>query len=207
MNQLVGMTNTSEIPEGYERIDKIIDLGKANIYGFLILVPVSIMYIVPYYLVWRKIPGLYSVFSDDGLSPFMKFAYTIVVVVAGIVLHELIHGLTWSFFTKRGFRSIRFGIMLRMLTPYCHCKELLTKNQYILGAIMPAIVLGLIPGIWAIATGSVAVLYLGVFFTIAAIGDFMIIFSIRNEAKDSLILDHPNEAGCYVFRKKLNPDN
>ncbi|MBK7741006.1 MAG: DUF3267 domain-containing protein [Saprospiraceae bacterium] len=175
------MPITTDIPEGYERIKKTIDIYRANIYGFLILIPVSAMYLLPYYLVWQKIPAIGSILSDQGHPPIRVLIYTIVALVAGVVLHELIHGITWSFFTRHGFRSIRFGIMSKALTPYCHCKEPLSKNQYILGAIMPSILLGVIPGIWAIAMGNAVALYWGVFFTIAAVGDFMIISLIRKD--------------------------
>lgn len=200
------MPITTDIPEGYERIKKTIDIYRANIYGFLILIQVSAMYLLPYYLVWQKIPAIGSILSDQGHPPIRVLIYTIVALVAGVVLHELIHGITWSFFTRHGFRSIRFGIMSKALTPYCHCKEPLSKNQYILGAIMPSILLGVIPGIWAIAMGNAVALYWGVFFTIAAVGDFMIISLIRKEARNVFILDHPTEAGCYVFRRKTTPE-
>jgi hypothetical protein len=42
----------------------------------------------------------------------------------------------------------------------------------------------------------------GVFFTAAAAGDFMIIRLIIKEKPNVYILDHPDEVGCYIFRKK-----
>ena len=89
-----------------------------------------------------------------------------------------------------------------MLTPYCHCKEPLMVKHYILGAIMPAFVLGIIPAIIAIIIGNFGLLLFGSFFTLAAIGDFMVIYILRNEKKDDFVLDHPSEAGCYIFRKE-----
>ena len=91
-----------------------------------------------------------------------------------------------------------------MLTPYCHCKENLKVNQYILGAIMPAIILGVIPALLAILFGSIGLLAFGIFFTIAAMGDFLIIFLLRKENRNTLVLDHPTEPGCFIYRKKEN---
>ena len=88
-----------------------------------------------------------------------------------------------------------------MLTPYCHRKEPLNVSQYMIGAIMPAIILGFIPLILAIFIGNLGLLIFGMFFTLAAGGDFLIINLIRKENKDDLVQDHPSEAGCYIYRK------
>lgn len=136
-------------------------------------------------------------FRENPLFPIA----VVIVLLAGIVVHELIHGATFALFAKHGFKSIKFGILLKMLTPYCHCKEPLKVKQYIVGAIMPAIILGLLPGIIAIFTGNVFLLIFAIFFTGAAAGDFMIINLIYKEDKDTMGLDHPSEAGCFIFKK------
>ena len=65
---------------------------------------------------------------------------------------------------------------------------------------MPAIIMGFTPAMLAMALGSAKLLVFALFFTVAAMGDFMIIQLIRKEPADTLVLDHPSEAGCYVFR-------
>jgi hypothetical protein len=65
---------------------------------------------------------------------------------------------------------------------------------------MPAIVLGLFPALLSFITGNVFVNF-GIFFTMAAFGDFMIIFMLLKENKNSLVLDHPSEVGCYIYRE------
>ena len=190
--------------ENYQKEKLTIDLVKANVYAILIIVPVFAIYGFTYYLIWHskyaeltfrellKIPGKDSV-RNIGLF--------LVIFIAGIILHEFIHGITWAIFTKKGFRSIKFGVMWKMLTPYCHCKEPLLIRHYLLGAIMPAIILGIIPSIVSMIIGNPGLLFFGLIFTVSAIGDFMIIYLLRKEKMDTLVLDHPSEAGCYVFRK------
>ncbi len=87
-----------------------------------------------------------------------------------------------------------------MLTPYCHCKEPLKIKHYIIGAIMPAIILGLLPAIYAVIYGSLNWLLFGVFFTMAAAGDFLVINLIYKENMNDYVQDHPKEAGCYIYR-------
>jgi hypothetical protein len=66
---------------------------------------------------------------------------------------------------------------------------------------MPAIILGFIPFVYSLFTGNILSLFFGIFFTAAAVGDFLIINLLLKEKKDDLSLDHPSEAGCNIFRK------
>ena len=143
--------------------------------------------------------GAGSAFSTGNSG--LDFVLFIVAIVAGIVLHELIHGITWAIFTKNGFRSIRFGVLWKYLTPYCHCKEPLKIKHYLAGAITPAIFIGFIPAIVGIIIGSESLTVYGMIFTVAAIGDFMIIHLLRKENRNDYVQDHPSEAGCYIYRE------
>jgi hypothetical protein len=193
--------------EEYNKIPKTIDLVKANIFGIFIIVPIAAIYLVPFILIWRDKFTIDNLRHQLQTIDFMNNALSIMsefflVVIGGVFIHELIHGLTWSIFAKKGFKSIKFGVLWKMLTPYCHCDEPLTVAGYLIGAVMPAIILGFIPAIIALVTGNVMLMLFAFCFTIGAVGDFMIINLIRNESKRSLILDHPSEAGYYVLEKK-----
>jgi len=189
-----------ELPEGYKREMLTIDIVKANIFAILLAIPVALIYGIPYVLLWHNKIGAASQ-SSGNIFHGVNMLIITGIMLLGIVVHELIHGVTWAIYAKRGFRSIRFGIMLKLLTPYCHCKEALQVKHYIIGAIMPAIILGLLPAIYGIATGDHGIVMFGGFFTIAAGGDFMIIHLLRNERMETMVQDHPSEAGCYVYRK------
>lgn len=134
----------------------------------------------------------------------MSFFSVFILFVLGIVVHELIHGITWVRFAKNGFKSIKFGILWKMLTPYCHCMEPLKVRQYRIGAITPAIFLCFIPSIITLIVGNLGLLIFGIFFTMAAAGDFLVIQMISKEKRDDLVEDHPSEAGCYIYRKIEN---
>jgi hypothetical protein len=43
--------------------------------------------------------------------------FIVLIATIGIILHELIHGITWAKYTKDGFKSIRFGVLWKFLTP------------------------------------------------------------------------------------------
>lgn len=185
--------------EGYRKEKLTIDIVQASRVALLWSLPIALAYAIPFFLIWHGQSGLETGASGQG-SGWRPLAMRLLALVLGIVAHELVHGLVWSLFAKRGFRSIRFGVMWKLLTPYCHCKEPLRVKHYMLGAIAPAIVLGLVPGVVAIITGSKGLLAFGIIFTIAAMGDFLIIRLIWKEDPNAMVLDHPSEAGCYIFR-------
>lgn len=193
--------------ENFEKEQKTIDLAKANIVALMGIIPIGLLYFIPFYLLWRENLSINhlkeSVKHINSLSGGLSITLIVMLaLIGGIAVHELIHGITWSFFTKKGFRSIKFGFLVKMLTPYCHCNEPLKVTHYITGTIMPAVILGFLPSIMAIIFGNIPLLLFGTIFTVVAMGDFMIIYLIRNEDRNSLILDHPNEGGCYVLKKK-----
>ena len=188
--------------DNYKKEKLTINLVWANVFGLLILIPIALIFGFPYYLLWHSNMEIKDFMDnllpqDAALGGLSIFG----ILILGIIVHELIHGIVWSRFAKHGFKSIKFGVLWKMLTPYCHCKEPLKVKQYIWGAIAPAIILGFIPSVLAIWIGSFGMLVFGMFFTLAAAGDFLIINLIRKENKNDLVQDHPSEAGCYIYRK------
>lgn len=190
--------------EVFHKDQLTIDLVKANVFAIVLMLPIVLIFGLPYFLIW----GIGFNSSDirsltKVLSPELMGLVLILVFTLGIILHELIHGIVWSRYTSNGFKSIRFGVLWKMLTPYCHCKEPLQVKEYVIGALMPAIILGFIPGILAIIIGNFGLLIFGIIFTTAASGDFMIINLLKNEDKDDYVQDHPSEAGCFIYRRKI----
>jgi hypothetical protein len=122
-------------------------------------------------------------------------------ILLGIIVHELVHGFTWSVFLKKGFKSIQFGVIWKMLTPYCHSKEPLKVWQYMLGAIMPGFVMGILPALTSWVTGNIFFLIYGLVFILVAGGDFTIIWMLRKENRKDWVMDHPEKFGCYIYYK------
>lgn len=186
----------------YKKEKLTINLVWANVFGIIILIPIGLIFGLPYYFIWRpQIDIKQFIVSVEPQEAIIGFLLIFGIMIIGIILHELIHGITWARFTKNGFKSIKFGILWKMLTPYCHCKEALNVRQYIVGAITPAIIMGIIPSIIAIMIGNFGLLIFGMFFTMAASGDLLIINLIRKESNSDLVQDHPSEAGCYIYRE------
>ena len=182
---------------------RLISMSKANLIGLLFFAVFIVLYGVPFYLFWDLDEAI-TVMKNNihNKDSNVRWIYGI-AIVAGAAVHELIHGVVFAVFAKNGFKSIKFGVVWKMLTPYAHCKEPLPIRSYMLGVIMPFILLGLLPGIYAIFSGNLPLLLFSIFFSGGAAGDFMILNLIYKENEDNLVLDHPTEGGCFILKKVM----
>ena len=157
--------------------------------------------VVPFMYV--HFPSFQSYFSSfSGWTFLQDFFLFIIFILFGIALHELIHGLTWALFVKERLRAIKFGVIWKYVIPYCHCKVNLKVKHYIVGAISLAIILGILPTLWAFITGNIMFFFLGVYFIVAASGDYLIIYLLRNESSNSYVKDHETLPGCIIYKLK-----
>ncbi|MGN1382862.1 MAG: DUF3267 domain-containing protein [Eubacterium sp.] len=189
--------------EGYQQHDLTISMVRAQIVVLIAAVPLFAVLLI----LFRKLnPG--SGFHGQAEMSFsmeiLQLAAFLVVLVLLTVIHELIHGFVWGLFSEHHFKDIEFGVMWKYGAAYCTCKVPLKKSQYILGGIMPLIVLGIIPCIAGIAMGSLIVTLFGGIMTLGAGGDIMILLQLirfKTDARDVVIYDHPTKGGSVVFTR------
>lgn len=182
---------------GYLKKDLTVSVLMANVMTFIIMLPFAAAALVLFFLVNPKDSWEFS------LSPFPLAVFLIAVLLL-TVLHEAIHGLTWGLFAKGRWRSIAFGVIWKMLTPYCTCSEPLTRRQYIAGAVMPTLILG--PALTGLAAGleNYGLLLLALIMIFGGGGDFLIILKLlkyRSSGGEVLYYDHPYECGVVAFEK------
>ena len=183
--------------EGYKKTDLTIGIVKANLFVFLLAIPVVGIGVLLF--AWRNPISLLTPTPHGSLL-------FIVLLFVLIVAHELIHGLTWSIYAEHHFKDIEFGFMKEYLTPYCTCTTPLLKSHYIIGALMPCIILGLLPTMIGILMGSHLLFWTGIVMILSAGGDIMIVWKVlafkkQDESKEILIYDHPTQAGSVIFEK------
>ena len=171
-----------------------IDIVKANWFAVVVLIVSAIVLFLPFVLIWSGRKP-----TDELTGGYPEFWLSTLLLIAGIVVHELIHGITWACYAKSGWKSISFGVMWKLLTPYCHCNEPMYIRGYIMGAMMPCVVLGIVPAVAALCLGSLPLLTWGIIFIAAAAGDIWMTWLLTKEDPKSLVLDHPSEAGFYII--------
>lgn len=147
---------------------------------------------VPHWLLWHE--NIVSAALDPlGLLGILG------ILAAGVILHEGVHGITWMLTARLKPADMKYGVLWKALTPYAHPKVPIPARAYRLGAAMPGILLGLIPALAGLATGSGFVSGWGAVFLAAAAGDLLILLKIRSVPADALVRDHPSRFGCEVL--------
>ena len=183
------------IQQGCRRVELTVTIVKANVFAVVLLIPLLIVGIGLFFLLNHDLSG-----GLGMMNPILFLA----LLFALIVVHELIHGLSWSLFAKHHWKDIEFGFMKQYLTPYCTCGVPLKKGAYIFGALMPLVLLGILPMIAGILTGAFGVLLMGIIMADSAAGDILIVWKIlryRSEAETIVYIDHPTQAGGVIFEK------
>ena len=181
---------------GYQRRDLTIGVVKANFIAVAVMLPFMAVEIVGFFL---ALPEGRTASLGISMGSWLGLCLALLLLCA---VHEAIHGLFWGICAKKHFHSIRFGIILSALTPYCTCSETLTKGQYVVGAAMPTVLLGFLPAGVAAGISSPWLLCLSVFMTLGGGADFYVIMRMlcyRPKQKEVLFYDHPYECGVVAF--------
>lgn len=182
--------------QGYEMKDLTTTSLKANVLGILYgAILVAVIFVI----------GIVCGGRLNGTESPLKGMATCVLFIILIVVHELIHGITWGLFAKGGFKqNIEFGFIVQSLTPYCACKAPMGKVGYILGSMMPCIILGILPAIAGFILSDMTIFGLGAMLILCAGGDLLVtqmILTHKTDAKEILFYDHPTEIGLMTFER------
>lgn len=176
-------------------VDVIIPSRLANRGAFILFAIAVVSYGLPFSMMWGL--KMFLMAAKEFLTGYL---YLTVSLVGGIVVHELLHAVTWAVFCKQGMRSVRFGIDWRNLSPYVHCSEYLWKRFYVAGVAMPLLILGIVPALIAMFTGNGWLIWFGVFFTAGAAGDVLALVKLRSASARDEILDHREHLGFTIRR-------
>lgn len=152
--------------------------------------------LIPFSLIWSRDPLIATFTNPDIILPAL-------VLVA---VHEIIHALSWKVVGGLSFRDFKFGIAWKTLSPYCHATKPMTARAYRVGAMMPGILLGLLPIVVGTLTGDGFLAVLGGLLTAGAVGDVYILWLVRHVPATTLVIDHPTRAGCIVIHEQSRSD-
>ncbi len=177
---------------------------QANLYGLFFLIPILLVYGIPYILIWRapdtdiRSSILSVVVANKEIIQHMTIGLVILIFLAGIIIHELIHGACMALFAKNGFKSVSFGFNIKALAPYAHCKEPLDPTSYRICLMMPAALLGELPILAGWISGNILLMAFGILFLWASSGDLIILW-ISRRIKTGWLQDHPDKVGFILI--------
>lgn len=178
--------------EGYEEKDRTFSSTRAMVQGVLYALPFVVVFgfLYRFLLIDRA-----HLTETVGLSFYIML---LVIIAVSVVIHELLHGIGWSVSSGKGWKVVRFNINAMM--PSCACKAALEKKQYLTGVLTPFAVLGIGSLIFLFLYPGTASLLTMLTNFVAAGADLMIAHNVLKE-RESLIVDHPTEAGYISFYK------
>ena len=183
--------------KGFTKNDQTFGIVGANVFSIVMLVIAAAAGVLLFILN----NGHFRFENLMKISSYLIFFAGLIVLT---VVHELIHGLFWGIFAQNHFKDISFGFMKEYLTPYCNCKTPLKKSEYVIGSLMPLIILGFGLTAASIFIGSEPLLLLGVIMVSGAAGDVIASYRIikyKKQKSEMLIMDHPTQVGFVVFEK------
>jgi hypothetical protein len=184
----------------YSKTDASFSLGQATaiavgwtpIFAFVVL--------GLYCLIW----GVNSLLA--ATSYFRHWEIFLHVILGSIGVHEGLHWIGYVGFGRISWKTVRFGFTVRAFAAYVHSDSPVSISAYRGLVAMPGVVLGLIPVCVGVAWGIGWITLYGFLMLISAIGDFAILWRIRRVSPDSLVIDHPSRAGCWVLGERTDAD-
>jgi hypothetical protein len=171
--------------------DLSISMREATFKSLVIAGPIAIFQAFVFFA-WHDLPNL----SEAPNLPLFAF-----LLVIGIFLHELIHLFAWAAFARKPLYAFKLGFQWAALTPYAHSKEPMDIFPYRIGAAAPGLLLGIIPWLISLFIGNLLLFFFGLAYTSAAGGDFLILWLLRHVKPNTLVEDHPSNAGCFVYEQ------
>ena len=133
------MKAVSSLPDGYKEIFKV-NLQKDKKIAMAIniwAVAVAVLLAVPGHL-YVPVTTLFNM--DNGLGAYtLRFVCMLVSIIAYLILHELIHGITMKFF---GTQKVNYGFT--GLYAFAGSDDYYCKKSYITIALAPIVVLGIV---------------------------------------------------------------
>ncbi|HEX6982046.1 MAG TPA: DUF3267 domain-containing protein [Balneolaceae bacterium] len=175
-----------------------LNFAQANGYALGLIIPIFAAYLLPYGLLY----GWETMWSDFIVF-FTDIPLFLISLIAGTIIHELLHAVCWSWLDRIPWSKIHFGFKWRTITPYVHCPEPIEVSNYRWGVAMPGIFLGVLPFLAALILQNGWLLGFGLFFTLAAGGDILILWLLRKVDEGLLVQDHPDLVGCIVLERDL----
>lgn len=176
--------------------DRSVSMAAANLYALVFAVPAVVLpgsvYVARY--------GMRDAFTSLDFTPG-QWLIVAAVVLAGVVVHEALHGIGWAWASGLPLRQVRYGVNWKALSPYAHFTVPMPARAYRIGSALPGLVLGGAPLLASLVFGHAHMFWFGVLFTLSAGGDMLILWLIRDVPPDAAVQDHPSRAGCLVERQ------
>lgn len=172
--------------------ERTIDPLIANLLGIVFAAALTLLLVGAYRILTGSLPLV-------GGSGYEGWLIVLGCILAGIPAHEGIHAATFRWIGRVDPVRIRFGFNRRALAPFVHCSAPVSVRIYRLSAIMPGLLLGVLPIVVGIVLDSGQVFVVGYVLLLAALGDAMVLVLLNDLSDDQLVQDHASKPGFVVL--------
>ncbi len=125
-----------------------------------------------------------------------------------IVVHELLHGLSFIVFNKNKAKELKYGIVIKSGLAYCISTVPVRVGPGRLSLMMPVYVICLPLYLFAMISGDIWLVIVSVMFLSGSTGDFYYMWKLRNTNKDLYMFEEmPTKSGYeigYLLYKKID---
>ncbi|MEL7363723.1 MAG: DUF3267 domain-containing protein [Bacteroidota bacterium] len=179
--------------------DYSVSMGAAHLYAIGCALPLGLALLIGH----SQTHGIVDL--SRGFDAWVGDGRWVLGLVLGTTAHEVLHAVAWKVAGGVPWTTIAFGFNWKALAPFAHCRVPMTARAYLIGAATPGLVLGVLPSLVGIATGWGMWTAFGFLFTVAAGGDAVTMWVLRNVRGTWLVEDHPTRAGCVVYEPDALP--
>lgn len=192
------MKSCNTLPDGYAELYSV-DLQKNKKVSVLvnaIAVLIGVVMVVPM-LFWVPIASLFDM--SGGMTPYLiRFGSLIVLTIAYMVLHELVHGAAMKLC---GTQKVKYGFT--GLYAFAGSEDYYGKGAYIFIALAPVVLWGVvlaIVNVFVPITWFWVVYFLQIMNVSGAAGDLFVTIKFSRFPRDILIRDYG--VGMTVYTKQ-----
>ena len=120
------------------------------------------------------------------------------IFVVGMLAHEGVHALGGILFGKLSPKQVKFGFDLRGMNLYTHFESPMPMKGFLLTAILPCAITGLVPVAIVTAFGGLIPLGATCLLFAGCAGDIVTFVSALKQDKNALVSDHPTALAYYL---------
>lgn len=158
--------------------------------GMPVVVIVSLCALL-YYFIWGVEPliwGVQKFFSSMGVP----------LVLIGLFLNEFFYRLTLAIFCKFPMSKFWYGFNIGQLMK-CGDRDIPAGVKYYrIALFLPHLIIGFLPLVWGIAINHPSIFIFGFLFTIASVGDLVLLWEMRHLNSENAVSELPSREGVVV---------
>lgn len=180
--------------EAYPVAERTVSPPATMMIAFAVIPLSMLLLFIPYQLRW----GFFAPRLPAGGELLVLFSL-LLFLAAGLIVHEVAHLFGYRLFggLPRGVARLCLGRF--PLSPQVCCDSAIRAGAYRRILLFPALILGLLPGVIAVAAGWWVLLVWSVWMLVAAGGDFAALWAMRGLSDFTAVRAHPSRAGCLIY--------